>query len=332
MQESYEVLADENAKAKYDALWEGQHSALAKAERKNDAEQAAQRQAARENFARGQHAAWAAQEKATRLQRERAAWRKAAREREEESRAQQEAAFETEEKERRDQYLARAQRAARERAEREQAVKDWGERRKAEQLFLLAREKEVRAAQRREQLEHAMRLNQRDQVQGRGQGSHLSTGFAKAVEKAAWIWEHQKKGARQHGPLADHSAWEQRGWADSEQATRKMEAVAKEARVEQAVRGRWASREPGAWERTDQTRGRAALDWARVQSSLEKLVRDKVEHARGRVAREEREGARVSAGLEYDVRQQLRRTRTDGGVRRVLEPLPTKLGNRQSSI
>jgi len=363
MQESYEVLADEKAKAKYDALWEGQHSALAKAERENDVAQAAQRQAARDSFARGQHAARAAQEKATRLQRERAAQRKAAREKEEESCAQQEAAFEKEETDRREQYKARAQRAARERGEREQAVKDRAERRNAELLFLLAREKEAQAAQMREQLEHAMRFrasrDTRDQVRGREQEPHLSTTFAKAVEKAAWIWEHQKDGARKQGPFADHFTWEQRGLTDRDQATRETEARSKEAREEQAAMGRWASREPGAWERTDQTRGRAAWDWARVQSSLEKIVREKVEHARGRVAREQRKRARVPAGLERKhgfsaepvpgsayvgssknlkdlqenvVREQLRRPWTDVGFRRVLEPLPQKLGNRQSSI
>ena len=120
---------------------------------------------------------------------------------------------------------------------------------------------------------------------------------------------------------------------------------------------------PGVWERTDATRGRAALEWARVRSSLEKIVREKVEHARGRVAREQRERARVSAAPEIFARErhgQLRRERTadalnppghlwrdkwtalsgplsgrpwtDVGFRRALEPLPPTLGNRKSSL
>ena len=342
MQESYEVLTNEKERAKFDALWAGQHSAQAKAGRQNDVEQkeqAAQRQAAREEFARQQHAARAKAEEDARGQRAQAAQRQAAREKEEEARAEQAAALEKAEHDRKEQEKARERRASRERAEREQAANDREARRKVELLFLLAREKEVQAAQRREHREHAVRLKaSRDQARGRDapeQESHLSSRFAKAVERAAWIWEHQKQGARHQGPFAEHFAWERRGLADKEQATRDKEAMAKEAREDQAARGRWASREPGAWERTDPTRGRATLQWARARSSLENIVREKVEQARGRVAREQRERARVSADPDIFARErqgQLRRPWTDIGFRCVLEPLPPTLGTRKSSM
>ena len=337
------MLSDEKAKAKHDALWEGQHSTLAKEERGGNGvepkEQAAHRHAA-DNFARGLLAARRKQEKAAREQREQAAQRHAARVKEEEARAHQAAALEKEEKNRKEQYKAREQRAVRERAEREQAARGREERGKSALLFMLS---------------------------------------------------HQAQGARHQGPFAEHFAWEQRGLADREQATREKEAREKESREEQTARGRWASREQGVWERTDQTRGRAALQWARMQASLlapdgvaDALrhdkdimdhIREKAEHARGRDAREPRERARVPDAPEIFAREratwkrgfkatwkrefnfpwreagppnhlddkvdsdlgrelqgQLRRSWTHLGSRRVLKPLPPKLASRKSSL
>jgi hypothetical protein len=287
MQESYEVLSSENAKSTYDALWEGQHSTLAKEERGGTGvepkEKAAHRHAA-DNFARGLLAARMKQEKAAREQREQAAQRQAARVNEEEARAQQAAALEREEKNRKEQYKAREQRAVRERAEREEAAKGREERGKSVLLRVLA---------------------------------------------------HRAPGARQQGPFAEHFACEQRELAEREQAARVKEAREKELRVEQAVKGRWASHEQGVWERTDQTRGRAALRWARIQASLGTYVRGETEHARWRDAREPRERACVPGAPEIFLRElqgQLRRSWTDVGSRRVLKPLAPKLSSRKSSI